>query len=162
MSPRENPNVRNLGERSSTVGMEANTGNQVFLLRSLNWCIFQHLCLFPVRRRCHAVNLSARTRMKVILWWLSDPNITAPGQIESPLMSTLFVQSSLRNTKSFAAKYSCLWRRGGASIVHQKPPWEMRGCPVGCPWSKGPWLADPLEAILHVLSLVQGSQLASY
>lgn len=29
-------------------------------------------------------------------------------------MSALFVQSSLRNTKSFASKYSCLWRRGGA------------------------------------------------
>lgn len=29
-------------------------------------------------------------------------------------MSTLFVWSSLRNTKSFASKYSCLWRRGGA------------------------------------------------
>lgn len=38
----ENPNVRNLGERSSMQAMEANTGNQVFLLRSLNWCIFQH------------------------------------------------------------------------------------------------------------------------
>lgn len=32
----------------------------------------------------------------------------------SPPMSALFVQSSLRNTKSFASKFSCLWRRDGA------------------------------------------------
>lgn len=42
-------------------------------------------------------------------------------------MSTLFVQSSLRNTKSFASKYNSLWRRGGAiSCIRNLILWNKR------------------------------------
>lgn len=44
-------------------------------------------------------------------------------------MSTLFVQSSLRNTKSFASKYSCLWRRGGAILCIRNHLLRNEGLP---------------------------------
>ena len=44
-------------------------------------------------------------------------------------MSTLFVQSSLRNTKSFASKYSCLWRRGGAILCIRNQLLRNEGLP---------------------------------
>ena len=39
---REKSKCQKSGGESSTQAMEANTGNRVFLLRSLNRCIFQH------------------------------------------------------------------------------------------------------------------------
>lgn len=67
-------------------------------------------------------------------------------------MSTLFVQSSPRNTKSFASKYSCLWRWGGARLYMRNP--FLRNGGIGLQadvtGNSGLWLYWTNKSNLHV------------
>ena len=76
-------------------------------------------------------------------------------------MSTLFVQSSLRNTKSFASKYSCLWRRGGAILCIRNHLLRNEGLP--CRLSLGARGLGSLNLWRQFACAVSGtSQLASH